>query len=238
MRDDKSTQEITAADTDNELVYWLTTCLNRYTAETNSSRSYTSYTQGRNTMGNKSSLLLREEEIAQIQEETGFTPNQIERLYSRFTALDKNDCGTLSREDFLRIPELAINPLSERIVSAFFAESHDDRVNFLQFMRVLAHFRPIRKNRENKLNSREDKLRFAFSMYDLDNDGKISRDELLAILHMMVGVNISEEQLSSIAERTIIEADTNNDQMISFEEFAHALERTDVEQKMSIRFLN
>lgn len=27
-------------------------------------------------------------------------------------------------------------------------------------------------------------------MYDLDNDGKISRDELLAILHMMVGANI------------------------------------------------
>lgn len=87
------------------------------------------------------------------------TPNQIERLYSRFTSLDKNDCGTLAREDFLRIPELAINPLSERIVHSFFAASHDDRVNFLQFMRVLAHFRPIRKTRENKLNSRDDKLR-------------------------------------------------------------------------------
>lgn len=75
-------------------------------------------------------------------------------------------------------------------------------------------------------------------MYDLDNDDKISKDELLAILHMMVGANISEEQLTSIAERTILEADQNGDQMISFEEFCNALERTDVEQKMSIRFLN
>lgn len=75
-------------------------------------------------------------------------------------------------------------------------------------------------------------------MYDLDNDDKISRDELLAILHMMVGANISEEQLSSIAERTILEADKDNDQMISFEEFCTALQRTDVEQKMSIKFLN
>jgi len=31
-----------------------------------------------------------------------------------------------SREDFLRIPELAINPLSDRIVQAFFAQSVDD----------------------------------------------------------------------------------------------------------------
>lgn len=42
----------------------------------------------------------------------------------------------------------------------------------------------------------------------------------------------------SIAERTIVEADKDGDQMISFQEFCSALERTDVEQKMSIRFLN
>lgn len=48
----------------------------------------------------------------------------------------------------------------------------------------------------------------------------------------------SEEQLTSIAERTIFEADQDGDQMISFVEFCNALERTDVEQKMSIRFLN
>lgn len=87
------------------------------------------------------------------------TPNQIERLYSRFTSLDRGDCGTLSREDFLRIPELAINPLGDRIVNAFFDESGNDRVNFLQFMQVLSHFRPIKKNSPNRLNSRQEKLR-------------------------------------------------------------------------------
>lgn len=34
-------------------------------------------------------------------------------------------------------------------------------------------------------------------MYDLDGDDKISRDELLAVLHMMVGDNISEEQVGA-----------------------------------------
>ena len=84
----------------------------------------------------------------------------------------------MTREDFLRIPELAINPLGDRIVHAFFrdgvtcgnkggiAEISPDKpgdrdvVNFCDFVRVLAHFRPIKKNEEkNKLNSREEKLK-------------------------------------------------------------------------------
>lgn len=189
-------------------------------------------------MGNHSSLMLQDAEIAEIQEETGFTCSQIERLYSRFTSLDKSDSGSLSREDFLRIPELAINPLGDRIVHAFFMDDSEDQVNFRQFMRILACFRPIKKHKNNLLNTRIHKLRFAFKMYDLDGDDLISRGELLSVLHMMVGVNISDDQLNSIAERTIMEADKNGDRMISFDEFCEALQRTEVEEKMSIRFLN
>lgn len=36
---------------------------------------------------------------------------------------------------------------------------------------------------------------------------------------MMVGVNISDEQLGSIADRTIQEADQDGDNVISFTEF-------------------
>ncbi len=191
------------------------------------------------------------------------TASQIERLWSRFTSLDKQQKGYLTREDFLRIPELAINPLGDRIVHAFFRdtkqgnnlnlngnnavnleggndnEETSEIVNFCDFVRVLAHFRPVKKKSEkNKMNSREDKLKFAFRMYDLDGDDKISKEELLAVLTMMVGANISEDQLMSIAERTIMEADADKDNLISFDEFKKVLERTDVEQKMSIRFLS
>ena len=81
-------------------------------------------------------------------------------------------------------------------------------MDFKDFVRVLAHFRPIKKNADlNKVNTRMEKLHFAFRMYDLDGDDKISKQELLAVLTMMVGQNISTEQLVSIAERTIMEAD-------------------------------
>lgn len=139
---------------------------------------------------------------------------------------------------------MAINPLGDRIINAFFPEG-EDQVNFRGFMRTLAHFRPVEDNEKNKnlssgepLNSRTNKLLFAFRLYDLDRDDKISRDELLQVLRMMVGVNISDEQLGSIADRTIQEADTNGDTCISFSEFTKVLEKVDVEQKMSIRFLH
>jgi calcineurin B family protein 1 len=190
-------------------------------------------------MGNNPSLMLQAEEIADIEKETGFSKNQILRLYSRFTNLDKSSSGALGREDFLRIPELAINPLGDRIVSAFFTENgEEERVNFRQFMRVLARFRPIKRRKPGPLNSRDDKLQFAFSMYDLNNDGYITKDELLTILQMMVGANISSEQLQSIADRTIVEADLDHDGKISLEEFKTAMEKTEIEQKMSIRFLH
>lgn len=59
--------------------------------------------------------------------------NQIVRLYSRFLSLDRQGRGYLDREDFLRIPELAINPLGDRIVDAFFTESY-----VFQFIFVLS----------------------------------------------------------------------------------------------------
>uniref|UniRef100_A0A671KE34 Calcineurin-like EF-hand protein 1 n=1 Tax=Sinocyclocheilus anshuiensis TaxID=1608454 RepID=A0A671KE34_9TELE len=102
--------------------------------------------------------------------------SQITRLYSRFHSLDKGENGALSREDFQRIPELAINPLGDRIINAFFPEGVATFNNIVVFSYFFA---------------------VAFRLYDLDRDDKISRDELLQVL-----------------------------------------EKVDVEQKMSIRFLH
>lgn len=61
---------------------------------------------------------------------------------------------------------------------------------------------------------------------------------LLEALFVWINANLFVLQLQSIAERTIAEADVDNDGSISFEEFCRAMEKTDIEQKMSIRFLH
>lgn len=95
-------------------------------------------------MGNKSSLMLQDDEIKKISEETGFTASQIEKLYTRFSHLDRNNRGSLNRDDLLSIPELAINPLCDRLIQMFFYDCQggdDERINFKQFMKILAIFR-------------------------------------------------------------------------------------------------
>lgn len=165
------------------------------------------------------------------------------RLYHRFRALDSNKKGYLSRVDLQQIGALAVNPLGDRIIDSFFADG-SLRVDFPDFVRVLARFRPVDEEAGARdpedpepLNSRMNKLRFAFQLYDLDRDGKISRNEMLQVLRLMVGVQVTEEQLESIADRTVQEADEDGDGAVSFLEFTKSLEKMNIEQKMSIRIL-
>lgn len=112
-------------------------------------------------MGNKNSSMLQDEEVTLISEETGFSPAQIDRLYERFKSLDKSGiCGSLSRQDFLRVPELAINPLCDRIVHMFFVDCDEDhdRINFRQFMKVLATFRSSNKPTRSRQASRQESI--------------------------------------------------------------------------------
>ena len=55
---------------------------------------------------------------------------------------------------------------------------------------------------------------------------------------MMVGVNISDGQMGSIADRIIQEADQEGVRAISFTESIKVLEKEDVQQKMSIQFFH
>ena len=84
--------------------------------------------------------------------------------------------------------------------------------------------------------------------------------ELLAVLSMMVGTNVTSGQLLSIADRMLLETDldkvaqystwhmhqtvkfifqdvANQDGFISFEEFQGSLIKLDVGKKMSLRYL-
>lgn len=196
-------------------------------------------------MGGKISVQLSIDESREVAEKTGFSIAQVNKLYHRFTQLDKEDKGHLSRDDLMAIPELAINPLADRIVDLFLPNHVNDSTSaqckFLKFCEILAHFRPCNsKTKEIDANSRISKTRLVFDTFDRDRNGRVTREELLEILRLMVGSNISEDQLTAIAERAIVEAKSNldgpQDSGLGFEDFSRAMKMTEIEAKMSVRF--
>lgn len=68
----------------------------------------------------------------------------------------------------------------------------------------------------------------------MDRDGYISNGELFIVLKMMVGNNLKDNQLQQIVDKTIMEADTDMDGKISFEEFQKMVEGTDIARQMTV----
>ncbi|KAI0021944.1 calcineurin subunit B [Xylariomycetidae sp. FL0641] len=171
-------------------------------------------------MGNASSTVLSD-----IVHSTNFDAEEVERLKKRFMKLDKDNSGTIERDEFLSLPQISSNPLATRMIAIFDEDGGGD-VDFQEFVSGLSAF--------SSKGNKEEKLRFAFRVYDIDRDGYISNGELFIVLKMMVGSNLKDQQLQQIVDKTIMEADTDKDGKISFEEFTGMVESTDVTMSMTL----
>jgi serine/threonine-protein phosphatase 2B regulatory subunit len=109
---------------------------------------------------------------------------------------------------------------------AIFDEDGGGNVDFQEFVQGLSAF--------SSKGDKEQKLKFAFKVYDIDRDGYISNGELFIVLKMMVGSNLKDQQLQQIVDKTIMEADHDKDGKISFEEFAKMVGNTDVSMSMTL----
>jgi serine/threonine-protein phosphatase 2B regulatory subunit len=174
-------------------------------------------------MGQAGSQLLQD-----IERSSNFSAEEIHRLKKRFMKLDQDKSGTIDKEEFLQIPAIATNPLACRMI-AIFDEDGGGTVDFQEFVDGLSAF--------SRRGDREQKLRFAFKVYDMDRDGYISNGELFLVLKMMVGNNLKEQQLQQIVDKTIMEADQDGDGKLSFDEFKHVVANTDIAKQMTLEDL-
>jgi len=169
------------------------------------------------TMGNESSLPL---DMCAT-----FDAEEIKRLGKRFKKLDLDNSGSLSVDEFMSLPELQQNPLVQRVIEIFDDDGNGE-VDFKEFIQGVSQF--------SVKGDKNSKLKFAFRIYDIDNDGYISNGELFQVLKMMVGNNLKDTQLQQIVDKTILFADKDDDGKISFEEFCEIVGNTDVHKKMVV----
>ncbi|OQV24122.1 Calcineurin subunit B type 1 [Hypsibius exemplaris] len=153
--------------------------------------------------------------------ECTFNADEINRLRKRFQKMDMDNSGSLSVDEFMSLPELQQNPLVQRVIDTF-DRNRDGGVDFKEFIEGISQF-SVKGNRESK-------LRFAFSIYDIDGDGFITNSELFQVLKMMVGNNLKDLQLQQIVDKTIMYADKDGDGKISFEEFCVVVRNSGVQK--------
>ncbi|XP_059422822.1 calcineurin subunit B type 1-like [Carassius carassius] len=154
-----------------------------------------------------------------------FDADEIKRLGKRFKKLDLDNSGSLSVDEFMSLPELQQNPLVQRVIEIFDTDGNGE-VDFKEFIEGVSQF--------SVKGDKEQKLRFAFRIYDMDKDGYISNGELFQVLKMMVGNNLKDTQLQQIVDKTIINADKDGDGRISFEEFCAVVGGLDIHKKMVV----
>ncbi|KAF4669193.1 calcineurin [Perkinsus olseni] len=154
-----------------------------------------------------------------------FTEQDIRRLYSRFQALDKDGNGQLDPSELLGVREISENPLVRRVVSIFDVDGNGT-VSFIEFLVGLA--------RVAVGSDEEEKLKFAFEVYDVDKDGYISNGDLFQVMKMMVGDNLADEQLQQLVDRTMRDTDKNMDGKLSFLEFKAAVENIKVAEQLAV----
>ncbi|XP_002708194.1 calcineurin subunit B type 2 [Oryctolagus cuniculus] len=154
-----------------------------------------------------------------------FDHDEIRRLGKRFRKLDLDKSGTLSVEEFMSLPELQQNPLVKRVIDIFDMDGNGE-VDFKEFILGTSQF-SVKGNEEQK-------LRFAFSIYDMDKDGYISNGELFQVLKMMVGNNLRDWQLQELVDKTIIILDKDGDGKISFEEFSTVVRGLEFHKKLVV----
>ena len=161
----------------------------------------------------KTNSTLKNEDLQKIKEETDFNQKEIKKSHKKFVALDKDKKGFVSTNDLASIPEVENNPLRYHIAQHMSDNKENGAISFESFIKVIDIF---------KNNKTDEQFRFMYNLFDIDNDGKISRTDMFINFKLLLGDSLNEKQIKEIVDKIINEY-SNDKEYLYYMEFKNIL---------------
>jgi len=174
---------------------------------------------------------LTPEQVNEIKQKTEnkLTEKEIKEWYKGF--MNDNPQGFLEVEEFKRIysnffPYGKADKFAEQVFRSFDTD-HNGQMDFPEFLTALT---------VTSRGGMEAKLKWAFDMYDVDGNGDIDKEEMVAIIDamfMMCGNIVeSNESPASLTEKIFQEMDTDGNGSLSKDEFVEGAKKNPTLMKL------
>lgn len=140
--------------------------------------------------------------------ENSLKPESVKKAYKRFQAADKDKSGLIDYTEFCEITQSDPSPQAEAVFQMYDYDK-TGQIDAREFLIAVSNFTGAGK---------DDKLKFAFMIFDEEGNGVITKAELLKILkanHMAS----TDAEVARKADTIMAQADKDNDGVVSFDEF-------------------
>jgi len=183
----------------------------------------------------KSEIDIPEEELEELRMTSRLEPEEICRLRRAFFTYTHGE-QRMSRDMFMDIPCVRINPLRERVALCFGFEKGVASLDFPSFLTGVALF--------NSHGRKDEKLRLAFRLQDFDDDGKLSKDDLRQYLETITGqpnlvvAGWNDIKILEMVDNTMKEVALTDEkkEKIEIQDFIRVMHATDFHTKLQLIF--
>ena len=169
----------------------------------------------RDTVMGQRKTKLRKDEIQELFECTHFSKREIQNWYKGFMKCCPK--GLMTVKQFKEMYEEYFDGDASEFASHVFRTFDKDSSGFIDFREFVTSLSITSRG------SLDEKLEWAFTVYDVDGDGGITKDEMTEIIlaiYRMYGDNLKDKEPPlGRTQRIFQEFDSNQDGVLSMEEF-------------------